>query len=139
MRLGDVPPDARCASETSANVDGSLREAERLLGPAPMPLKLPTMAEVNAVRRATPKHQIPTKVERVKEKRSADAEDRRKLAQWSKAVRERDQHVDRFDGNPVLKTLDAHPRRGEAHHVEPRSNRDVHSDVRNGNTLARGK
>ena len=99
-------------------------------------LNLPTLDEVNAVKRATPKHELPSKVDRLKARLAEDREDGRKLSAWSKAVRTRDDYVDRYDGKACAKGLEPHPRRGEAHHIEPRSNWDVRYDPRNGLTLA---
>jgi hypothetical protein len=91
---------------------------------------------MNALRRAVQKHQVPTKVERLKARLSEDREDARKLAAWSKAVRKRDEYVDRYDGKPCRQGAEPHPRRGEAHHIEPRANIHVRYDPRNGITLA---
>lgn len=100
---------------------------------------LPTAAEVNAVRRAVPKYEIPTKLDRAIDKKQAKREDAAKLAAWAKAVKERDHWKDRYTGKPVKKPgkvaiLD--PDAAHAHHVEPRENEDTRYDVRNGLTLS---
>lgn len=101
-----------------------------------MKLNLPTLDEVNAVRRATPKHQIPTKVERLKERLAEDRKDVASLAKWAKAVKVRDEYLDRYDGKLCQKGAEPHPRRAEAHHIEPRVNQATRYDVRNGVTLS---
>lgn len=74
---------------------------------------------------------------RSKAKGKADREDETKLAAWAKAVKDRDQWTDQYDGKPVKSGVSVtHPRAAHAHHLEPRANLDVRYDVRNGVTLA---
>jgi hypothetical protein len=105
-----------------------------------MAFKLPTLAEMNATRRATPKKPAAlAKVDRQVAKDKATREDERKLQAWSKAVKERDEYKDRYTGKPVKRGRDVsviHPDAAHAHHVEPRENQDVRYDRRNGLTLS---
>jgi hypothetical protein len=98
--------------------------------------RLPTLAEMNAVPRATPKGTTSPKLERAKARIAADRQDADKLRQWATAVKVRDKFLDRFDGKPVLRGATPHPRRAEAHHIEPRANQAVRYDPRNGMTLS---
>lgn len=86
--------------------------------------------------RATPKHEIPTKVDRLRAKADADREDERKLQAWAKAVKARDHWTDRKTGKPVRSTAILALDSAHAHHVEPRANYDVRYDIRNGLTLS---
>jgi hypothetical protein len=102
-------------------------------------LNIPTKAQLDAElgdRRATPKHQIPTKVDRMRAKAEADRDDERKLQAWAKAVKNRDRWTDRYTGKPVRSTAILALDSAHAHHVEPRANWDVRHDVRNGLTLS---
>lgn len=95
---------------------------------------LQTVAETNATPRAIPKPY--TKLERAIAKKAARLLDKRKLEVWARAVKERDQWKDRKTGVKVRSTRQLDPLRAEAHHIEPRSNRAVRYDVRNGLCLA---
>lgn len=101
-----------------------------------MALSVPTLAEVNATRRATPKYALTTKLDRAVEKKAAKREDDQKLAVWAKAVKERDGWKDRYTGKKVKRTRELDPLRAEAHHVEPRENKGTRYDVRNGLCLS---
>lgn len=94
---------------------------------------LPTLTELQATPRATPK---PTTLERAianKAKRLADA---RQLRQWALAVKHRDGWTCRKTGMRLRRCLALDPLRAESHHVEPRANKAVRFDVRNGLTLS---
>lgn len=97
---------------------------------------LPTLAEMQATRRATPKHALPTKLDRAVAKKAAERADEQQLAAWALAVKVRDEWKDRKTGKRVKRTRDLDPLRAEAHHIEPRENLDTRYDVRNGITLA---
>lgn len=101
---------------------------------------LPVMGA--AGRCATPKHEIPTKLDRSIAKKQAAAKDDRKLIAWARAVKKRDEWKDRLTGHPVKQVGGPNgvpvtdPDAGHAHHVEPRENPDTRYDVRNGITLS---
>lgn len=98
--------------------------------------RLPTAAEINATRRATPKHALKTKLDRAVEKKAADREDDKKLAAWALAVKERDGWKDRRTGKRLKRTRALDPLRAEAHHIVSRDDEAVRYDVRNGITLS---
>lgn len=98
--------------------------------------QLPTVAEEEARRRATPKGELPTRLERAVERKAADAADERRLRAWAKRVKTRDEWTDRCTGRKVKATTAAHPDRAEAHHVAGRADAAVRYDVRNGITLS---
>jgi hypothetical protein len=89
---------------------------------------LPTMADVNATRRATPKGSEPSRLE-IKAAKKVD--DKREWERAKKEVWARDQSRDRLTKRKVIKTLELHPRRGEVHHLEPRENKALRYDRRN--------
>ena len=91
--------------------------------------RLPTLAEVSARRRATPKHAIPTRLDT---KTATDKDDARALEVWRRAVARRDRHRCRVCGCKTVATLALDPRRGEAHHIVSRTNPVTRTDVRNG-------
>lgn len=66
--------------------------------------QLPTLADMAAARRAVPKHEIASKVDRAIEKRAASRQDERKLRAWAKSVKVRDEWKDRYTGKPVKAT-----------------------------------
>lgn len=106
-----------------------------------MPINgLMTLAERHAVPHASPKiHPAKAQLARSIEKVKADREDDRKLAAWSKAVRDDDDWTDRYTGRKVkpAKTVGViSPNAAHAHHIEDRANQDVRYDVRNGVTLS---
>lgn len=98
--------------------------------------RLNTLDQVNAQRRAVPKHELPSKLDRAKAKEKADRLDEAKLTAWATAVKERDEWKDRKDGRAVKKTRALHSRRAEAHHVVSRDDLSLRYDVRNGLCLA---
>jgi hypothetical protein len=95
-----------------------------------------TLNDVQQERRATPKSELKTKLDRAVEKKQADREDEKQLATWALRVKDRDQWKDRKTGKRVKKTRQLDPLRAEAHHIESRENLDVRYDDRNGITLA---
>ena len=96
--------------------------------------QLRTVAEVNAFPRKQPKPY--TKLERAIARKAARLLDKKKLEVWARAVKERDLWKDRKTGVKVRSTRQLDPLRAEAHHIEPRSNRDTRYDIRNGITLS---
>jgi hypothetical protein len=98
--------------------------------------QLPTLADVDAVPHATPKHELKTQLDRAIEKKAARLTDRQKLIAWAFAVKDRDQWRDRKTGVRVLRTRQLDPLRAEAHHIEPKADRAVRYDVRNGLCLS---
>lgn len=99
-------------------------------------LGIRTMAEVNAQRRATPKHELPTKLDRAVEKKAADRKDEQQLAAWSLAVKVRDLWTCRKTGKRLKRTRQLDPLRAEAHHIVSRSDEAVRYDIRNGVALS---
>ncbi len=92
-------------------------------------LNLPTLAEMQAQRRATPKGSEPSRLQ----KKTAEAKDERKEeAAWKKAVWTRDGGQCRWCGRVCRKCLDLVPDRGEVHHVSGRVVRAIRWDRRNG-------
>lgn len=102
------------------------------------PLNIPTLQDMQATRRATPKYELPSKTEKARAKQKADKDDEQKLAAWGKAVKNRDEWTDRYTGKRLKRTkgLSFDPDAAHAHHVEPRENWDTRHDVRNGITLS---
>jgi hypothetical protein len=97
---------------------------------------LPTMAEVAARRGATPKHAVPTKLDRAVAKKAAAREDEQKLAAWALQVKTLDHWKDRKTGQRVTRTRALDPLRAEAHHIVSRSDEAVRYDIRNGLCLS---
>jgi hypothetical protein len=95
---------------------------------------LPTLAEANAVPRAIPKPS--TKLDRAIAAKAARLLDVAKLRTWAHAVKERDQWKDRRTGQRVHIARQLDPQRAESHHIEPKSNKALRYDVRNGVTLS---
>ncbi len=94
-----------------------------------MRLNLPTLAEVNAVRRAVPKGLEPSRLQ----VKVAKAKDETKLeAAWKKAVWKRDGGACRWCKRKVRRCLDLVPDRGEVHHVSGRVVALIRWDRRNG-------
>ena len=94
---------------------------------------LPTLAEMQAQRRAQPKR---TRVDRAIQNDADKRQDAAKLRKWALAVKARDKWIDRYDGQPIIKTLELVPRQAQAHHIVPRSDKAVRYDVRNGIALS---
>lgn len=102
-----------------------------------MPIEdLPTLAEQQATRRATPKHQLKTRLDRAIANKAARLLDAKQLRAWARAVKERDRWTDRRTGRRVLRTLSLDPDRAEAHHLAGRDDWAVRYDVRNGICLS---
>lgn len=97
---------------------------------------LPLLAELQATPRATPKHLLPTKLDRAIARKAARVADRKALRAWAAAVKARDGFRDRYTGQRLRLTPDLDPLRAEAHHVVSRSDRAVRFDIRNGITLS---
>jgi hypothetical protein len=102
-----------------------------------MPIEdLPTLAQVNAVPHATPKHELETKLDRAIASKAARLKDERLLRQWAFAVKDRDKWRDQKTGKRVRRCLELDPDRAEAHHIEPKANWATRYDIRNGVTLS---
>lgn len=99
---------------------------------AELQAKWPTMAEVNARPRATPKHEIPTKLA---EKTAADRNEKRDERLWRKGCIKRDGKVCRCCDCVVVPQLELAANRLEVHHVAGRVDQTVRWDVRNGIVL----
>ena len=98
--------------------------------------RLRTLDAVNARPHATPKDQLETKLDRAIANKAARLLDAQRLRAWALAVKTRDQWRDRKTGVRVLRTLTLDPLRAEAHHIEPKANRDTRYDPRNGLCLS---
>lgn len=96
--------------------------------------RLRTLAELQATPRRIPKPS--TKLARAIAKKAARLDDAKRLAAWARAVKDRDQWTDRKTGQRVLAARHLDPLRAEAHHLEPKENRAVRYDVRNGICLS---
>lgn len=93
---------------------------------------LPTLAEMQAQRRAVPKAALRTRLQT----KVATARDEKKLeAAWIRAVWTRDQGRCRWCKRRCLKTLALDPARGEVHHVSGRVVKAIRWDRRNGALL----
>jgi len=97
---------------------------------------LPTVAEINAVPHATPKHELETKLDRAIDNKAARRLDAKKLRQWAIAVKDRDKWRDRKTGQRLHRRLELDPLRAEAHHVVSRDDWAVRHDIRNGLTVS---
>jgi len=94
--------------------------------------RLPTLAEISAIRRATPKHELRSRLE---DKTAAKQADARELEAWRRAVSARDHGRCRVCRIKTLRTLELVPNRREIHHIVSRTNPVVRYDVRNGLTV----
>lgn len=92
--------------------------------------RLPTLAEVQAQRRARPNWK-PSQT-RLDEKVAADKDDAKLLREWARYVRLRDQGICRVCGVQTIQTLELDPKRQEIHHIVSRTNQAIRYDVRNG-------
>lgn len=97
---------------------------------------LPTLAELQAVPRATPKHQLETKLDRAIASKAARLLDAKKLRDWAFKVKDRDHWKDRKTKRRVLRTLSLDPDRAEAHHIASKDDWAVRYDERNGICLS---
>lgn len=77
-----------------------------------------------------------TKLTRAIASKAARLADVKLLRVWARAVKDRDQWKDRKTGAIVRSTRQLDPLRAEAHHIEPKSNRALRYDVRNGVCLS---
>lgn len=105
-----------------------------------MALNIPTMQQVQAVRRASQKvPAVKAKLARSVAKTKADREDERKLQAWATSVKDRDEWKDVYTGRPVKRARDVgviHPQSAHAHHIASRDDLAVRYDRRNGVTLS---
>jgi len=97
---------------------------------------LPTLAELQATPRATPKRELETRLDRAIANKIARLEDERELRRWAIAVKERDHWRDRKTGQRLHRRLELDPLRAEAHHVVSRDDWAVRHDIRNGLTVS---
>lgn len=95
---------------------------------------LPTLGEIQGLRRAVPKYAIPT---RLAVKRAAVRDEKKLEAAWIRAVWTRDQGRCRWCKRRCLKTLTLDPARGEVHHVSGKVVRAIRYDRRNGLLLCK--
>ena len=90
---------------------------------------LPTMADVNALRRAKPKGADPSRLQ----VKVAHAKDERKdEAAWKTAIWKRDGGQCRWCRRECVRRRDLAPERGDCHHVSGRVVREIRWDQRNG-------
>ncbi len=94
--------------------------------------KAPTMAEVNAQRRAVPKGQIQT---HLATKIAKDKEEKAAERKWRAACIKRDGKICRCCGRVVVAQLELAPNRLEVHHLTRRAEQATRWDVRNGIVL----
>jgi len=99
-----------------------------------MVLNLPTLAEVEAMRRGKP---LPKGASRSEVKAKDDTDDERKLEAWRTAVYSRDEYFCRCCRKKVHRDLEMVPDQAQAHHIVGRATKIVRYDVRNGVTLCR--
>lgn len=97
---------------------------------------LPTLAQLQATPRATPKHEMETKLDRAIASRAARLEDEKQLRIWARAVKERDHWRDRKTKQRVRRCLELDPLRAEAHHIVSKDDWAVRYDTRNGLCLS---
>jgi hypothetical protein len=93
-----------------------------------------TLTAIHATPHADPKPA--TKLDRAIARKAARLDDKKKLEQWAREVKERDKWKDRKTGVRVRSTRDLDPLRAEAHHIEPKENKATRYDIRNGITLS---
>lgn len=98
--------------------------------------RLPILTELQATPRATPKHRLPTKLDRAVARKAARLADRKALRAWALAVKTRDRWLDRKTRQRLRTTADLDPLRAEAHHIVSRDDPAVRTDVRNGICLS---
>ena len=90
---------------------------------------LPTLADLDRVRRATPKHEMTSRLTEKAESRKVEKKQERF---WREAIWERDKGKCRWCRRQVVKSLALIPERGECHHITPREHRPTRWDARNG-------
>lgn len=90
---------------------------------------LPTLAEVNAIRRAKPKGAEPSRLQVKAAKVKSEVKDE---ARWKREVWKRDGGKCRWCGREVRKTIELVPDRGDCHHVSGRVVQAIRWDRRNG-------
>jgi hypothetical protein len=84
---------------------------------------------MDAVRRATPKHQMQTRREAAA---TDDRLDHKQLDVWRKGVTKRDGLKCRWCRRKVVETIKAQPNQSQTHHATPREHKPTRYDVRNG-------
>ncbi len=97
---------------------------------------LGTLGEAQTRRRATPKHELSTKLDRAITRKVDRLKDAKQLRAWALAVKVRDRWIDRKTGERLRSTRDLDPLRAEAHHVVSKDDLVVRCDVRNGICLS---
>lgn len=90
---------------------------------------LPTLAELQATRRVTPKSAMRSRLDEKVEKSKAEDKDE---AAWKRALWHRDRGKCRWCARKVQKTLTLCPERGECHHIHGRTIRAIRWDKRAG-------
>lgn len=90
---------------------------------------LPTKADLDAQRRAIPKHEMVTRRDEADKERKLDE---RKLEKWRKGVTKRDGLICRWCRRPVVPTVEHVPEQSNTHHATPREHKPTRYDVRNG-------
>lgn len=98
-------------------------------------LDLPDLDDARRLRPLKQKHETKT---RAQEKAEKDKDDEAALAQWRSACRRRDRNRCRVCGRKVVVTLEHTTKRAECHHIEPRANKALRHDRRNGLTVHLG-
>lgn len=88
---------------------------------------LPTLAELEQQRRATPKAAMRSRLDANADKRKCDA---KAEETWKKAVRKRDGMTCRWCRRTVVVTMALIPERAECHHLVPRAHRATRFDPR---------
>jgi hypothetical protein len=97
---------------------------------------LPTLGQLQATPRATPKYELETKLDRAIANKAARLLDAKLLRKWALDVKTLDHWKDRKTGQRLRRCLELDPLRAEAHHVESRDDWAVRYDVRNGICLS---
>jgi hypothetical protein len=95
-----------------------------------------TLAEAQATPRATPKHELETRLDRAIANKAARLLDAKKLREWAFAVKDRDKWKDRKTKVRVRRCLELDPLRAEAHHIVSKDDWNVRHDIRNGICLS---
>jgi hypothetical protein len=93
---------------------------------------LPTLADIQTQRRATPKHAMTSRLDA---KTAATKDDAQQFEAFRRAVVHRDRGRCRVCGCRTVKTLALDPKRREVHHLVSRTNPVTRFDPRNGITV----
>ena len=78
------------------------------------------------------------RISRLRAKADKDTDDAKRLREWRRHISARDEGKCRCCGVLTIRVGWLHPRRAECHHVEPRANRALRFETRNGLLLCRG-